>query len=37
MIDSKPVNPPYLNLVPLKNFSKKDSEIQRANKEQSFN
>jgi hypothetical protein len=26
MIDSKPVQPSYLNLIPLKNFSMKESE-----------
>ena len=29
MIDSKPVQPPYLNLIPLKNFSKKEQEVSR--------
>ena len=36
MIDSKPVVPAYLNLVPLKQFNKKESEMSRiVNKEQS--
>ena len=29
MIDSKPVMPAYLNLVPLKQFNKKESEMTR--------
>lgn len=29
MIDSRPVIPAYLNLVPLKQFNKKESEITR--------
>jgi hypothetical protein len=29
MIDSKPVYPAYLNLVPLKQFNKKESEMSR--------
>eukprot|EP00347_Sterkiella_histriomuscorum_P011953 403370464 len=38
MIDSKPVQPPYLNLIPLKNFNKKDQELARLQmKEQTTN
>jgi len=29
MIDSKPIVPAYLELIPLKNFSKKEAEAQR--------
>lgn len=29
MIDSKPIQPPYLNLIPLKNYHKKDQELGR--------
>lgn len=37
MIDSKPVNPPYLNLIPLKNFAKKEQEMARVtNKDSSL-
>jgi hypothetical protein len=29
MIDHKPIQPSYLELIPLKNFAKKESEAQR--------
>lgn len=29
MIDQKPIKPTYLDLIPLKNFAKKEQEAQR--------